>query len=179
MLDPHNEAASGCRMGSAALLKGRLILVVEDDPLIRLELRSLFESVGAQVAATSTYKQAVAAIEQNQIRAALLDHGLQEDNVAPLCRLLAERQIPYMFYTGYPDLERNYPRAIIVQKPASAEVLLTRMADLIVGAPHDRVEEMDDTFQSRIAGQELRRAQSEPDPEPSSVIGLPSAFVDE
>ena len=174
MLDSHNEAASGCRMGSAALLKGRLILVVEDDPLIRLELRSLFESVGAQVAATSTYQQAVAAIEQSQIRAALLDHGLQEDNIAPLCRLLAERQIPYMFYTGYPDLEQNYPRAIIVQKPASAEVLLTRMADLIVGASPDRVdrdaEMANDTFESRIAGQDLRRAQSEPDPEPSSVI---------
>jgi CheY-like chemotaxis protein len=161
-------------MGSAALLKGRSIVVVEDDPLIRLELTSLFESVGAQVTATSTYEQAVAAIEQNQIRAALLDHGLQEDNIAPLCRLLAERQIPYMFYTGYPDLEQKFPRTIIVQKPASAEVLLTSMADLFVGAPPDRVyreaEMANDTFKSRIAGQELRRAQSEPDPEPSSVI---------
>ena len=155
-------------MGSAALLKGRSILVVEDDPLIRLELTSLFESVGAQVTATSTYEQAVAAIEQNQICAALLDHGLQEDNIAPLCRLLAERQIPYMFYTGYPDLEQNYPRAIIVQKPASSEVLLTRMADLI-GAPPNRVdrdaEMANDTFDSRIAEQRLRRAQSKPDPE--------------
>jgi CheY-like chemotaxis protein len=161
-------------MGSAALLKGRSIVVVEDDPLIRLELTSLFESVGAQVTATSTYEQAVAAIEQNQIRAALLDHGLQEDNIAPLCRLLAERQIPYMFYTGYPDLEQNYPRAIIVQKPASAEVLLTRMAELVVGAPPDRVdrdsEMANDALKSRIAGQELRGAQSEPDPEPPSVI---------
>jgi CheY-like chemotaxis protein len=140
MLDSDNEVALGCRMGSAALLKGRSILVVEDDPLIRLELASLFESVGAQITATSTYEQAVAAIEQNQIRAALLDHGLQEDNIAPLCRLLAERKIPFMFYTGYPDLEQNYPRAIIVQKPASVEVLLTSMADLFVGAPPDRVD---------------------------------------
>jgi CheY-like chemotaxis protein len=149
-------------MGSAALLKGRSILVVEDDPLIRLELTSLFESVGAQVTATSTYEKAVAAIEQNQICAALLDHGLHEDNIAPLCRLLAEWQIPYMFYTGYPDLEQNYPRAIIVQKPASAEVLLTRMSDLIVGAPPngvDRDAEMaNDTFDSRIGEQRLRRA---------------------
>jgi hypothetical protein len=48
------------------------------------------------------------------------------------------------------------------------------MADLIVGAPPDRVdrdaEMANDTFKSRMAGQELRRAQSEPDPEPSSVI---------
>jgi CheY-like chemotaxis protein len=169
-------------MGSAALLKGRSILVVEDDPLIRLELTSLFESVGAQVTATSTYEQAVAAIEQNQICAALLDHGLQEDNIAPLCRLLAERQIPYMFYTGYPDLEQNYPRAIIVQKPASAEVLLTRMADLIVGAPPNRVdrdaEMANDAFDSRMADQRLRRAQPEPEPEPHRSYDCQAALLE-
>jgi CheY-like chemotaxis protein len=151
-------------MRSAALLKGRSILVVEDDPLIRLELTSLFESVGAQVTATSTYEQAVTAIEQSQLCAALLDHGLQEDNIEPLCRLLAGRQIPYMFYTGYSDLEQKYPRAIIVQKPASAEVLLTRMADLIVGGPPDR-----DDLRAEMANGTFD-GQSEPDPEPSSVI---------
>jgi len=139
-------------MGSAARLKGRSILVVEDDPLIRLELTCLFESVGAQVVAASTYAQAVTAIEHKQIRAALLDHGLQEDDIAPLCRLLAEWHIPYMFYTGYPDLEQNYPRAIIVQKPASGEVLLTKMAELIVGAPPDRVDHDAETANVRSMG---------------------------
>jgi DNA-binding response OmpR family regulator len=127
-------------MASATLLKGRSILVVEDDPLIRLELTSLFESASAQVVATSTCEQAVIAIEQNQIRAALLDHGLREDNIVPLCRRLAECQIPYMFYTGYPDLEQRYPRAIIVQKPASAEVLLASMAGLIAGDSLERLD---------------------------------------
>jgi hypothetical protein len=50
-------------MGSAILLAGRSILVVEDDPLITLELTSLFESVGAQVIAAHTYEQPVIAIE--------------------------------------------------------------------------------------------------------------------
>jgi hypothetical protein len=36
-----------------------------------------------------------------------------------------------MFYTGYPELERTYPRAIIVEKPASAAVLLAAMVELI------------------------------------------------
>jgi len=118
-------------MGTATILTGCSILVVEDHPLIRFELTSLFEAVGAQVIVAGTREQATKAIEQYQLCAALLDHGLREDNVAPLCELLAESQIPYMFYTGYPGLERIYPSAIIVQKPANAEVLLATMVDLI------------------------------------------------
>jgi CheY-like chemotaxis protein len=119
-------------VGSATFLKGRSILIVEDHPLIRLELTSLFESVGAQVLAAGNREQAVIAIERCHIGAALLDHGPEEDSVAALCALLTESQIPFMFYTGYPDLEQSYPRAVIIQKPASGEVLLATMANLVV-----------------------------------------------
>src|SRR5262249_38098022 len=44
----------GCRMGSATLLAGRSILVVEDEALITFELVNLFESVGAHVVAVRT-----------------------------------------------------------------------------------------------------------------------------
>ena len=120
-----------CCMGSATLMRGRSILVVEDEPLIKLELTDLFESAEAHVIAASTCKQGLMAIGRYQISAALLDYVLWEDNVAPLCRQLAERQVPFMFYTGYHDLERSYPHAVIVQKPAGPEVLLAAMAGLI------------------------------------------------
>ena len=121
-------------MGSATLLRRRSILIVEDEPLIRLELASLFEGAGWRVIAVSTSKQGFTAIRHNQISAALLDHGLQGDNVALLCRYLAVCQIPFMFYTSYSELERNYPRAIIVEKPASTEALLAAMTSLIGSA---------------------------------------------
>jgi DNA-binding response OmpR family regulator len=127
-------------MGSTTLFKGRSILVLEDEPLIRFELTSLFESAGAQVIPARTCQQAVEAVEQSQIGAALLDHGLRGDNVAPLCAHLADCQIPYMFYTGCPDLEHTYPRAIIIQKPASAEVLLAAMADLMARNTYEWVK---------------------------------------
>jgi DNA-binding response OmpR family regulator len=119
-------------MGSTILFKGRSILVLEDEPLIRFELTSLFESAGARVIPARNCQQAVTAIARSQVCAALLDHGLREGNVAPLCALLADFRIPFMFYTGCPDLERNYPRATIIQKPASADVLLASMADLMM-----------------------------------------------
>jgi CheY-like chemotaxis protein len=112
-------------------MRGSSILVVEDEPLIKLELTELFESAGAQVIAVSTCQQGLTAIGRHQVSAALLDYLLWEGNVAPLCQHLAERRVPFMFYTGYLDLEQCYPRSIIIQKPAAADVLLAAMAGLI------------------------------------------------
>jgi len=126
-------------MGSEThFLKGRSILVVEDDPLISFELTSLFESVGAEIRAVRTWKEAIPAIGQYEICAALLDHGLHENDVAQLCGYLTECRIPYIFYTGCPDLEQRYPCAVVVQKPASGEVLLASMAKLLVTDSPDR-----------------------------------------
>ena len=112
-------------------MRGSSILVVEDEPLIKLELTDLFESAGAQVIAVSTCQQGLTAIGRQQVSAALLDYVLLEGNVASLCRHLAERRVPFMFYTGYLDLEQSYPRSIIIHKPAGNEVLLAAMAGLI------------------------------------------------
>jgi DNA-binding response OmpR family regulator len=117
-------------MGSPGLLRGRTILIVESELLIRLEVASLLEAAGAQVIAASTTRQGLAALGQHHVCAALLDYGLPEDNAAELCRQLAERQIPFMFYTGHSELERSYPHAIIVEKPANPDVLLAAMVDL-------------------------------------------------
>src|SRR5215475_7839673 len=115
---PMRSRLGCCCMGSETVLKGCSILIVEDDPLIRSELTDLFESAGAHVVAVRTCEQAVAAILQHQTCAALLDYGLSGDNVAQLGKFLSECQIPYMFYTGYSDLEQMYPHATIVAKPA-------------------------------------------------------------
>ena len=135
----HFRSRLGCSMGSETVLKGCPILIVEDDPLIRSELTDLFESAGAHIVAARTCEEAAAAILQRQICAALLDYGLRGDNVAQLGKLLSEYQIPYMFYTGYSDLQQIYPHATIVEKPASGKVLLDAMAALVVSGPLNRV----------------------------------------
>ena len=40
-----------------------------------------------------------------------------------------------MFYTGYDDIQRSYPDAVVVQKPATAHALLTAMASLVALRP--------------------------------------------
>jgi DNA-binding NtrC family response regulator len=106
-------------------------LIVEDDPLIALELAAVFQSAGAQVLSLRTLGQAAAAVAQRSVCAALLDYRLGDDNVATLCEALVGRKIPFVLYSGYSDLRESFPKYIIVQKPASGETLLAAIAGLL------------------------------------------------
>jgi DNA-binding response OmpR family regulator len=118
-------------MGSAYPLTGRSILVVEDEPLISFEMAALFESAGAKVRQARTVAEAVDCADG--MSAAVLDYGLGMDSVPALCTWLSERRIPFMFYTGFADVQGSYPEAVVVQKPASANALISAMAGLITG----------------------------------------------
>jgi DNA-binding NtrC family response regulator len=118
-------------MGSAYPLAGCSILVVEDEPLIALEMATLFQSAGAQVVSVRTCAEARVAIEQRSVCAAVLDYRLGDDNVGTLCARLAERQMPFMFYSGYDDLEESFPKSLIVQKPATGNALISAITGLV------------------------------------------------
>ena len=120
-------------MGSAYLLTGRSILVVEDEPLIALEMTTLFESVGAKVLQARTVAEATD--RANGLSAAVLDYRLGKESTPALCALLSERGIPFMFYTGYGDVRMTYPSAVVVEKPATAAALLSAISGLVGAAP--------------------------------------------
>ena len=51
-----------------AILSGRAILIVEDEPLIAMEIVRAFESAGARVLKTSTLRQALVLVEELGMR---------------------------------------------------------------------------------------------------------------
>jgi CheY-like chemotaxis protein len=116
-------------MGSAYPLTGRSILVVEDEPLIALEMTLLFESAGATVLQARTVAEATD--RANGLSAAVLDYRLGQESTPALCAILSERGIPFMFYTGYGDVQLTYPEAVVVEKPATASALLSAVAGLV------------------------------------------------
>jgi DNA-binding response OmpR family regulator len=122
-------------MGSAYPLYGHSILVVEDNPLIAFDVAEVFQSAGARVVATRTLAEAGTAIERADIRAALLDYRLGDDDVAMLCQSLVDHHIPFMIYTGYDDVHERFPTYVVVRKPANAETLLHAMVGLVSPAP--------------------------------------------
>ena len=79
-----------------AILQGRSILIVEDEPLIAMEIVRAFESAGARVLKTSTLREALVVVEDDDLSAAVLDHGLSDGDSSKLCERLKELGIPFV-----------------------------------------------------------------------------------
>jgi DNA-binding response OmpR family regulator len=117
-------------MGSTRLT-GRTILVVEDEALIALSLRDLFQEEGATVSIANTPKDALRELEEGVFSAAVLDFGSMGDDTVLLSRTLRASSIPFMYYTGYGELDATVVGAPVVSKPASGQILVTTLARLL------------------------------------------------
>ena len=122
-------------MGSACPLTGRVILLVEDDPLIALDLVDLCKSAGAQAISARSLGEAAATIGFATIPAAVLDYRLGGNEVGSLCESLRARKNPFFFYSGDSDLQARFPDCVVVQKPASGEMLLDTIISMGSTAP--------------------------------------------
>jgi DNA-binding response OmpR family regulator len=85
--------------------------------------RAGFKDAGAEVTTTNTLKQALTLVEHDGLTAAILDHALRDGDSACLRKLLRERDIPFVVYSGFGEaaLRTDVP---LVKKPASADVLV-------------------------------------------------------
>ena len=117
-------------------LRGRSILVVEDEPLIGLDIRTALEEAGAHVTATTTARHALILVEHDGLAAAIMDHALADGDSTELCARLKERGIPYISYSGYNAVKGASFDAPHINKPASMDVLLTSLDGLLAGRPH-------------------------------------------
>src|SRR6476619_5660741 len=100
-------------------LRGRSILVVEDEVLIGMDIRSALERAGATVTATTPVSHALIMVEHARISAAIMDHALADGDSTELCARLGERGIPYVSYSGFDPVKGASPDAPFVDKPAS------------------------------------------------------------
>jgi DNA-binding response OmpR family regulator len=112
-------------------LLGRSILVVEDQPLIAMDIAQTFAPTGAEMTTTNTLRHAMLLAEHDGLSAAILDHALGDGDSSLLCARLKERGIPFMMYSGYEAIEGACKGAPHVSKPASPEVLVAAMEALL------------------------------------------------
>src|SRR5262245_20820161 len=89
--------------------------VVEDEPLIALDVAQLLQSQGAQVVAVNSRAEAKRTIDQRAVCAAVLDYRLGAESVEDLCELLPERRIPYMLWSGCSDLEAIFRKDVVIE----------------------------------------------------------------
>jgi CheY-like chemotaxis protein len=104
-----------------ALVRGRTILVVEDEFLIADELQYALEDLGATVLGpVATVDAALAVIRSaERLDGATLDMTLGRERSYGVARALQERGVPFVILSGYgerglPEDLRQFPRC---QKP--------------------------------------------------------------
>jgi len=104
-------------------LEGATVLILEDEPIIGLALEDMLSRQGAAVLFASQVEEACEIIAQEQVDSAVLDvnvHGLLS---YPVAEMLNERNVPFIFATGYGD--RSHPPEFAevptISKPYSAE----------------------------------------------------------
>jgi DNA-binding response OmpR family regulator len=120
-------------MGSASLLAGRSILVVEDEPLIAMDVAALIADYGGRSLLVRTCKQAIELAETEHLSAAILDYGCGDvHQITSLCGHLAKRRISYLFYTGYDNVDESCRDVLLVRKPATGEALLRALTQLML-----------------------------------------------
>ena len=102
-------------------LRGRRVLVVEDEYLIAQDLCEELRSCGAEVMgpATSVAHALALLIAEPPPDMAVLDIGLPDAKVYPVADALRARGIPFVFATGYgaDGLAAEYRTAPLLQKP--------------------------------------------------------------
>jgi DNA-binding NtrC family response regulator len=76
-------------------LAGRSILIVEDEPLIALDIEQTFAKAGAIVFPARKLSDAHHLVEQNRLAAAVLDFRLGDGDAQVLCARLVARGGPH------------------------------------------------------------------------------------
>jgi DNA-binding response OmpR family regulator len=126
----------------APSLAGRSILIVEDEPLIALDVEIALRCAGAKVLSTAHLREGMYFAEHPGLSAAVLDLRLGlVDDCTPICRRLSKLRVPFLFYSGYrgSDLYELWPNAPVLSKPANAERMVEAVLDMLPRAWPRRV----------------------------------------
>ena len=102
------------------------VLIIEDEPLIGMEIEQMVERAGHVPVGTATsVDQAIAAIEDGNFDLALVDGNLHGDPVDPIVAALAAKCRPFAFVTGFTKhvLPNVAPDVPVVSKPVDAKLL--------------------------------------------------------
>ncbi|MWV29378.1 response regulator [Aurantiacibacter rhizosphaerae] len=111
------------------------ILLLEDEPLILMDLEFAAEDHGCKVFCASEVAKALAHLEQQSIDVAILDVTLKgTENCVPVAEELDRRGIPYLLHSG--DLNRADERvrnlgAMHLPKPADSGHVIETALNLL------------------------------------------------
>jgi CheY-like chemotaxis protein len=117
-------------------LQGVKVLVVEDEYLVATLMEDILESAGCVVAGPiPRLAQALDAAISEAYDVAVLDVNLAGERVYPVADVLAQRNVPFVFVTGYGVLPGEYANRPRLCKPFKMADLLDALSDIVKTAP--------------------------------------------
>lgn len=131
------DLAGSCGRASSSRLEGKRILVVEDEPLLAMDIAEQLEDAGAYVVGpTGNVAAALSLIEQYRFHGALLDANLGGDPVDEIAASLVRKNIPFVFVSGYgrDSLPKSFEGAALLSKPFDGDQLLDVAAGLVAAS---------------------------------------------
>jgi CheY-like chemotaxis protein len=89
------------RNQSEAVLRGKRVLIVEDEPLVAVDYHFQLQGLGAvPVGYKSTNSAALDFLASNEVDAVIVDYALGDGKSEPVMRWLLRRAIPFAVMTG-------------------------------------------------------------------------------
>ena len=117
------------------------ILVVEDEYFLADDLKKALEGEGLRVAGpVGSESEALAVLDGEQVDCAVLDINLHGRMVYPLARQLRERNVPFLFVTGYDEAEpdEGFADVELLRKPFQTETLMRGIGRLVPAVAGNR-----------------------------------------
>ena len=137
-ISPRSDARAAPRpLERAQGLRGRRMIMIEDEALVLMELESSLTDAGCEIVGTAgTLEDARVLCAHAECEAALLDANLGGHSVDELAAILTRRNIPFAFVTGYgrESLPQGFKDAVVLKKPY-AQADLIAVAESLVHRP--------------------------------------------
>jgi len=110
------------------------ILIVEDEMLVAMNIEDMLLDLGHEVAGLAGRLDAALALAREaEFDLAMLDVNLAGETSFPVAAVLTERNIPFLFATGYgiKGIAEEYRGRPVLQKPFRARDLEAAISDSI------------------------------------------------
>jgi DNA-binding response OmpR family regulator len=109
-------------------LKGRLVLVLEEEAIIAFDIADALHEAGAEPILASSLHDAFSLIESLSFSAAVLDYTMRHETCAALCERLSALGIPFVLTTG---MDGQYLTVPHLRKPVNTGGLIKTLEELI------------------------------------------------
>jgi DNA-binding response OmpR family regulator len=128
-------SASRAAPGESSSLKGRRILVIEDEYFLAEDIARELKLLGAQIVGPVGEVEKAASIAENDVAldGAIVDINLHTEMIFPVARTLRRRRVPFVFASGYgvTAIESEFRDVLLWEKPFDVAAMARELAGLM------------------------------------------------